>query len=188
MIFQRRNFTDLWFTITSNEILGILDSSYLEDYFGTDGQLTLFNTITLQRTPIIMNEVLEETPGIAHDVFTGVLDLTTLLNGAYKLEGRVRDIEGNYTILSEVQTPLGFERVMDFDITITAIEVVVEIGLIKILLGITVDNTMNVNGNLSVFVVKSMNETLSLSKNADLPLLIDNFSEVSTIIRRGMEV
>jgi hypothetical protein len=127
LTFSRQDYTELWIKIVSNESLGILDSDYVEDYFGVDGQLTLLEISSGTRIPIPMTEDLDTSPTIPHDVFVGMIDLTVLADGLYRVEGRVRDVLGNYRILSEVQTPLGGEDVTVFEILITPAEVVIRL-------------------------------------------------------------
>ncbi len=119
IVFYRSGLTELWISITSSEILGDLTGGYVEDYYGTVNQLTLFNTTTGIRTPVLMNEDTDITPGIPHDAFIGVVDLALLPNAVYRLEGRVKDTLGNFRILSEVETPLGTEQVTLYEILIT---------------------------------------------------------------------
>jgi hypothetical protein len=109
-VFYRGDFTLLWLTLSSNEALGVLDNSYLEDYSGTDGQVSLYHVETDTRQAVLLTESVpdELTP---HEVFTGFVDLTTLPDGTYRVEGRVRDVIGNYAILSEIAAPTGEERV-----------------------------------------------------------------------------
>jgi hypothetical protein len=127
LTFHRASFTELWITIESDEPLSILDSAYVEDYFGVDGQLTIHNMDTDVRTSFLMAEDPLETPTIANDVFTGFVDITTLPDGIYQIEGRVRDTLGNYRILSDFQTPNGNEDITLFEIEITPLSVVVRI-------------------------------------------------------------
>jgi hypothetical protein len=125
LVFNRESFTQLWITIRSNESLAILNSGYVEDYFGVDGQLTLHNMTDGTRISFVMNEDIDETPSIPHDVFSGFLDLTTLDNGLYRIEGRVRDGLGNYRILSDFQSPNGTEDVTLFELQISPTSIVV---------------------------------------------------------------
>jgi hypothetical protein len=127
LTFSRQNYSELWIRIIANESLGILQTDRVEDYFGVDGQLTLHNVTTDSRTPILMAEDVTATPSIAHDVFEGMVDLTTTPDGLYTVEGRVKDSLGNYRILSSVQSPLGDEDITLFEITITPAEVVVRL-------------------------------------------------------------
>ena len=75
-----------------------------------------------------MGEDTTYTPGIPHDAFKGVVDLSLLPDGLYRVEGRCRDTLGNYLILSEIQSPLGTEDVTLFEILITPIEVVITLS------------------------------------------------------------
>lgn len=117
--FNRSGYTELWITLSSNEVLGILDSGYLEDYDGTDGQVSLYHAATSTRLAVPMNELTEETPGIPHDVFSGFVTLAGLSDGLWAVQGRVRDVAGNYTILGAVANPLGGEQVIALEIEVT---------------------------------------------------------------------
>lgn len=110
--FLRLNYSDLWITLSSNEALGILDSDYIEDYFGVQGQISLRNVTSGVRVPVLMNELTSETLEIAQDVFSGVVPLASLADGLYEIEGRVRDVVGNFLILTQVQNPYGTETVL----------------------------------------------------------------------------
>ena len=118
MIFYRSDFTEIWIRIVSNETLGVLNSDYIQDYYGSDGYLTLKNKDTNERFPIAMSPVLVDTPSVSHDVFIGNFDLSSLPNGNYTVEGRVVDLAGNYTILGDFENPLGTEEVSQFNFKI----------------------------------------------------------------------
>lgn len=128
LVFRRTGFSELWITIQSEEPLGLLDTGYIENYFGVDGQLTLRKMADDTRISFAMAEDVSQTPTIPHDVFTGFIDLSALDDGIYRVEGRVRDNVGNYRILSEVQAPFGTEDVTLFEIEITPFEVVIFIS------------------------------------------------------------
>ena len=117
--FYRNAFSELWITLSSNEVLGVLDSDYIEDYFGVDGQITVRHESGTPYT-VLMNAVPEDTPSIPNDVFTGFLDLPSVPDGLYTIQGRVRDVIGNYTILNEVETPFGGENVMTITFIISS--------------------------------------------------------------------
>jgi hypothetical protein len=127
LVFNRQSYSELWITIQAGESLSVLDSGYIEDYFGTDGQLTLRNMADDTRISFAMTEDVDETPFVSHDVFTGFVDLTVLPDGIYRVEGRVRDSLGNYRILSDFQNPSGTEDVTLFEIEITPLSIVVRI-------------------------------------------------------------
>ena len=118
MIFYRANHTTLWLTIESNEALGILDSDYVEDYNGADGQMTLHHVGSDTDYPLVMAAVPDQTPSIDHDVFKGPIELVGLPSGDYEVRGRVRDLTGNYTILSAFLSPMGSESVQPIVLTI----------------------------------------------------------------------
>ena len=118
MTFYRAAHTTLWLTIQSNESLGVLDSDYIEDYHGADGQLTLHHVATTTDYPVLMAPQPDQTPLIPNDVFRGPVTLATLPDGDYELRGRVRDVTGNYTILSAFASPQGGEDVQAIVLTI----------------------------------------------------------------------
>jgi hypothetical protein len=124
--FSRSNYIQLAITLSSNEALGILDSAYLEDYNGNDGILTLFHEATGTRYPLLMTELPDETPSIEHDVFRGYFVLSSKPDGLYWLQGRIRDVAGNYTILGAVASPNGTEQILN-----VGIEILTGIGIVK---------------------------------------------------------
>ena len=119
VVFPRGNFTNMLLRIKSNEELGILDSDYIEDYFGTDGYLTLRRLSNNDRVSYPVTPLPAETPAIGNDVFQITVPLSSLLNEVYAVEGRVRDIVDNYTIIGAVQTPIGGE-----DLSALTVEIV----------------------------------------------------------------
>lgn len=119
MIFNRDTYTSLWLTLRSDEPLGLLDSSYLEDETGLRGYLTIRHS-SGQSWQMPMSELPTETPNIPHDVFTGSLPLSSLPNGDFQIRGRVRDLTGNHTILSSVANPIGDERLVVLEFLIAA--------------------------------------------------------------------
>src|ERR1051326_2911980 len=125
LIFNRQQYSQLWITLRSDESLSVLDTGYMEDYFGVDGQLTLRSMEDDTRTPFMMNENTSITPSVPHDAFEGYVDLTGLPDGTYRVEGRVRDTLGHYRILSEVQSSLGTESISLFEILITPEAIIV---------------------------------------------------------------
>ena len=133
--FVRGFFTELWITLRSDETLGILDSDYLEDYFGVDGQISLLHDSNVRYT-VVMNEVEEETTDIPHDVFTGFLELDSIPNGHYVVQARVRDIANSYTILGAVDSPLGTERIINLEFDVIdgyPSNITVEVGALSIM-------------------------------------------------------
>jgi hypothetical protein len=132
--FSRGQYTELGITLRSDETLGILDSSYVEDYFGVDGQISLLHTSGIRYT-VLMNPVPEETPAISNDVFVGFIDLSTIPNGTFTVQGRVRDIANSYTILNEVETPFGDERIINLTFDVIDGEpsnIVVDVGPLRL--------------------------------------------------------
>jgi hypothetical protein len=155
--FVRGFFTELWITLRSDETLGILDSDYLEDYFGVDGQISLLHESNVRYT-IVMNEVAEETTNVPHDVFTGFLELDSIPNGHYIVQARVRDIANSYTILGEVENPLGTERIINLEFDVAdgpPSNTVVDIG------------SLSVMGSLSMEMKLAKLETIKLGLGAE---------------------
>ncbi len=111
-VFYRGIFSEIWITLASNETLGILDSDYIEDYFGVDGRVSLYHPASGQRWPILMQEVLDATPEMDHDVFQGWIGLDELPDGDFSIQGRVKDIYDNYTVMGSVDEPRGDERII----------------------------------------------------------------------------
>ena len=112
--FFRGTFQELWLTLSSDEPLGILDTDYLEDWSGRNGRVSLFHIPTSQRFSVPMAPV----PSDSRVNFKGWIALPGLPNGLYSIQGRVRDILGNTTILGDYHIPEGSERVLclDFDL------------------------------------------------------------------------
>ncbi len=111
MIIYRGGMTTLWIKLQASEQLGLLSSDYLQDYFGNDGQVTLYHVESDTSFPLVMSEVVTESPTIPHDVFQGPIGIDTLPDGNFEVRGRVRDTADNYTILSAVQSPAGGEAI-----------------------------------------------------------------------------
>ncbi|MEZ0137380.1 MAG: hypothetical protein AB9Q17_02395 [Candidatus Reddybacter sp.] len=110
--------TTLWLTLQSSEELGILDTDYIEDYFGNDGQVSLYHISTTTHYAMTMIAQPGETPSVDNDVFKGSYLFSLLPDGDYEIRGRVRDVVGNHTILSAFQTPAGGEGVQALGLTI----------------------------------------------------------------------
>lgn len=128
--FNRGNFTQLWIRLTSDEPLGVLDTDYLEDYYGNDGFITLYNPTTLGEFQLAMLAVPDITPNVPNDVFQGVYSpLSDLVDGTYELRFRCRDLYGNYTISNSVQSPVGDERVLALAVILITVESPVVIGI-----------------------------------------------------------
>jgi len=106
---QKSTWLDL--TIDANEELGVIDTLYLEDYYGVDGHLTLVHQTTSQEFDIVMADVVGG-GAFAHDHYEGTRDATTMPLGSYEVRGQVRDVIGNRTIITAIQTPVGGERVI----------------------------------------------------------------------------
>ncbi len=111
MATQAEKLTWLDLFIDSDEEMGVLDTFYLEDYYGVDGHLTLFHQATQQEFDIVMAEVAGGGP-YPHDHFEGTRDATVMPLGTYEIRGRARDVIGNYTVLTDFQNPIGSERIL----------------------------------------------------------------------------
>ena len=135
IIFPRGNHTNVLLWIKSNEALGVLDTGYIEDYFGTDGYITLKKISDGTRVSYPVIALPDETPGIDNDMFQVTIALSSLENTTYEVEGRVRDIIGNYTIFGAVDTPIGGEDITTLTMQIVegyATSYVYEIGSIAV--------------------------------------------------------
>lgn len=111
VVFPRGNYTNMLLTIKSSEELGVLDSGYVEDYDGVDGFMTLRRLSDSLRVSYPAVAVPDETPQIPNDVWRISIPLASINNEFYELEGRVRDIVGNYTIFGAVANPIGGEEI-----------------------------------------------------------------------------
>lgn len=119
--------------INSNEPLGILDTDRIEDYNGIDGQVSLFHVDSSQRFAVIMSPFPAETPGIDHDVFIGQKQLSLIPEGDYQIQGRVRDVVGNYSILSAFHNPNGNETILMMNFSIEGGQIIPRpFGLLKV--------------------------------------------------------
>lgn len=94
-IFYREAYDQAVITIQSNEIIGSFDSSFVEDYYGIEGQLSLMRSSGL-RSPLLVSWVDTD-----HTAIRAWIPLNTIANGVYELQGRVRDVVGNYTVFSD---------------------------------------------------------------------------------------
>jgi hypothetical protein len=205
-IFRRNDYNQLWITLQSNEILGLLDSSYIQDYYGVQGQVSLLNTETQQRTPVLMSEDTSTTPDISHDVFSGYIDLSELSDGLYKVEGMVRDVAGNYTILSQVQNPTGQENTIVFDVKITNHQVSIDFSAGKILMGMLLSSPLpsiifemntkimkvsqfaskiNKVSLFSIFVVKYLGMPSGIQKTISFNAVVPKTIELQTDMNYG---
>lgn len=116
--FFRGTYAQMFIEIRSNEQLGVLDTGYVEDYNGVDGQLSLYHVESGVRYAIPMTSIVEETPDVPNDFFRGALDLSVLPNGIYRLQGRVRDVVGNYSVINAFADSSGSERIINLDLNI----------------------------------------------------------------------
>lgn len=129
--FYRGNYTNVIIVVRSNEELAILDSDYIEDYNGVDGQVSLYHIATDSRYPVPVVGIPSMTPTVPNDYFRGTYPLASLPNGDYQLQFRVRDIGGNYVISGAVSAPIGTESISTLTMTIlpgTGMIYVVDVG------------------------------------------------------------
>lgn len=108
--FYRGGFHDLVITLSSNKPLGIFSSGYLQNYSGLDGYITLRDQTGVAHDMPMAEVALSAEPA-PHEVFTGSLPLSTLPDGNYSVQCRVRDPYGNYTVVGAVASPIGTETV-----------------------------------------------------------------------------
>jgi hypothetical protein len=136
--FFRGTYSTIWITLRSDEPLGFLDSSYLEDFDGIDGYISIYHPATLQRWSIPMVDLPTETPLTPHDVFRGGIALSSLPDGGFEIQGRVRDTAGNYKIIGAVSSPIGGEGVQSLTFKIVAgLGVILELCPLRIDYGLT---------------------------------------------------
>lgn len=92
--FHRANFQQIAFTFTSLEPLGLLETAYLEDVNGVDGQVTLTGPGELRLSLLVSGMDSE------HERFRAFLTLDGLPDGQYAVSGRARDVVGNEAVFS----------------------------------------------------------------------------------------
>lgn len=122
--FGRGCYSILYVDLQSSQELGILDTDYIEDYYGNDGQLTLVNLADLTEYDLPMSQVgvTHITPETPHDYFRGAIALESLPNATYSVRGRVRNTLGLYAILSAYSAPIGTEILHEMQITISGVK------------------------------------------------------------------
>lgn len=113
----KRTFLDV--IIDSDEELGILDTGYIEDFYGVDDFLTLKHVDTGEEFSIIMANVDNGGP-VPNDHLEGTRDATVMPLGDYEIRGRVVDVVGNVTILTTFQNPIGGEDIQSVLFTLTS--------------------------------------------------------------------
>lgn len=184
--FQRQQFNQLWITLTSNEVLGVLDFDYIEDYFGNDGQLTLHRISDDSRTPVLMNSLPLETPETNNDVFTGQIDLSTVENGLYRLEGAVRDISGNVTVLSASLVREGPSIL--FEINITNQQVTVSFPVpVTIQMGLLVSTHLQPRIVIvELPIKKALVSNTKITKSSNFAVSIVKYLVFNTSIQKGV--
>lgn len=166
MIFNRGTFTEIWFRLASNEALGILDTDYIEDYYGVDGQLTLVHLGTLSEYPVLMSPTVDAVQG---NILSGFKLLAGLDDGDYVLKGRVRDVLGNYTILTDYIVPDLAHTVL-FSLTISRASTYSAVTLngLTIMGGVTFITKMITHESINTLMSQSHEATTSLNKDFDI--------------------
>ena len=192
IVFNRQNYTEIGFIVRSNKSLSILQTDYIEDYFGVDGQLTLRYMVNDTRIAIPMQEDVAITPAIPHDAFSGFIDLTTLPDGIYRVEGRVKDEFNHYTILSGFQTPLGTEEIQLFEVDINSISLVITIPkIVKLTLRSNPNISFSVQDKFMVQLQsgkKLCNVSFDLENKPKIDNLLLNTKKVSMSLRKKPEM
>jgi hypothetical protein len=131
--FFRANHAQVAVTLSVNESLGTPDPDYLQDYDGNDGLISLFHAPSAIRYPLLMTEVLTETPDTPHDVFRGFFVLTGKPDGLYLLQGRLRDVVGNFTILGAIANPIGNEAIVDIGFEVLTVYEGIKIPICQVI-------------------------------------------------------
>jgi hypothetical protein len=191
-IFHRQQFTRLWITLQSNEELGVLDSGFLEDYFGVNEQLTLHKMSDDTRTPILMNSVVgldDPTPMLPNDVFTGFVELSDLENGTYFIEGCVRDVVGNYTVLTASQNRAPDLPTTTLELRITSSQIIVvfpKVASIQlgILLAVPILKTVVFDAQMK----KTKVFNTKMEKSSVLVSPIVKYKTLETVMKKGLQL
>ncbi len=110
-IFNRNGFASLVIGLQSDEGLGILDTDYIEDYNGVDAQVTIYHISSTTSWPVVMSL-------IPTNLLRGQIALAGLPDGNYDVRGRVKDVYGNYSIISAFLNPNGSEDILIIGFTI----------------------------------------------------------------------
>lgn len=109
MRFYRGNFTQIAIALQTNEMLGIFETDYIEDVSGNDGQLSIVSVATGINTPLVVGLESNESSG---SLIRGRINLSSISNGFYLLQGRVKDTIGNLSPISqELEIRDGYETV-----------------------------------------------------------------------------
>lgn len=101
-IFYRDSSNNLGFVFKSDETLGILETDYFEDFYGIDGQLTIRSQATSSELVL----TLIPSTNLPKTEFYGWIPVASLPNGDYTVEGRCKDVVGNYTIITAFQNSI----------------------------------------------------------------------------------
>ena len=98
MRFYRGAFTTLHVLIRVSEPLALLETGFVEDFYGVDDQLTLYHLESRRRFELLMTNTPEGN-------LEGYYSLDALPNGVFEVQGRMKDALGNATIFNAVETP-----------------------------------------------------------------------------------
>ena len=98
--------------VTASEELAVLDTDYIENKAGVDGQLTFVHVDSGQTFSIIMGLV-DNQDGISNNYFEGLRAVSDMPLGDYQICGRVVDKGRNYLILSDFDSPNGEEDIQE---------------------------------------------------------------------------
>lgn len=180
MRFYRSEFNEVVFTLKSNEQLGLLNTSYIQDFYGNDGFVSIQNKSTKIIYQIEVKEVTAATPNTPNDAFRGVAPLSLFPNGNYRILCRLKDLLGNYSIIGEVSSPFGNETIynIEFDI-LEGMENIVRFGQL------TIETTFNIKmGSVNIIPkIKSSyfpSKSLSIQKSVALKIAM---KQTDTIIK-----
>jgi hypothetical protein len=114
MLFYRGTFTHLLIRLESSVAIGVLDVTYVQDYFGANGQLTIQHLDSGQRFVVPMVVA-------GDDKLQGTILFADIPNGDYQIQGRIRNTSDEYFILTVVQTPLGGEEIIESEFEVSGL-------------------------------------------------------------------
>lgn len=118
MIFDRGQLTEIWLRLESGEALGVLQSGYIQDAYGTDGQVTLEHVSSGTRWAVM---VVEDAADLGtHTVFQGHLPLSSIPDGSFRLHAKCRDPIGNYTAIGTVVDTSNISRFLVLGFTVVS--------------------------------------------------------------------
>lgn len=126
MRFFRSNFAQIAIAIQTNEALGLLQTDYIEDIDGIDGQLSIVSSTGVKRS-FLVSVISNELSGC---LLQGRINLSLIGDGFYSIQGYARDTLGNITaIFQEIEIRNGVQFVPT---TFKAIEIPTSSNKIRI--------------------------------------------------------